>query len=108
MTSTKTIATHNPFVIPMRVKEKVFQAHCNIGAEGIVTVYTAETLEKPPVDKLLAVFIADFEELEFRAATDAPPSLDDMEDKMGTLMEALQKYYIEYSMAERNLCAQLN
>lgn len=93
---------------PLRVVSTIMQQHCNIGAEGIVTCYLADTLDTPPVQMLLAVFIADFEEIDIRASIPAPATEEETESKMHELLTALQSYYMKHSVQERNQCTLVN
>lgn len=92
---------------PLRVVSTIMQHHCNIGAEGIVTCYLADTLDTPPKQMILAVFIADFEELDIRASIQAPATEEETEARMHELLTALQSYYIDHSVQERNQCARV-
>lgn len=92
----------------LRIHEQVVQFNGNIGAEGLITIFSASMVQEPEQKCLLAIFIGTYEEVEFRVSTPYPKTLEELEDAKHTLMEMLCKYYKEYSIAERNTHARVN
>ena len=99
--------------LPVQIQEKLHTRTINIGAEGILCLYSVLSLSETthsgePLPALLAIFIALQEDLHITTLHDLPESEEETIELMQELLPKLADIYTAYSMKERNKCALLN